>query len=83
MSQMITVRMSPDRVEKVDALVASGAYATRAEVVREAVDELLRREEEAAIDRAIVEGYTRIPQTDDELRWAEAAARRSVAEEPW
>jgi Arc/MetJ-type ribon-helix-helix transcriptional regulator len=75
--------MSPDRVEKVDALVASGAYATRAEVVREAVDELLRREEEAAIDRAIVEGYTRIPQTDDELRWAEAAARRSVAEEPW
>jgi Arc/MetJ-type ribon-helix-helix transcriptional regulator len=83
MSQMITVRMSEERVEKVDALVASGAYATRASLVRAAVDELLRREEEAAIDRAIIEGYTRMPQTEEELRWAESAARRSVAEEPW
>jgi Arc/MetJ-type ribon-helix-helix transcriptional regulator len=83
MSQMITVRMSPDRVEKVDALVAAGAYATRAEVVRAAVDELLRAEEEAAIDRAIVEGYTRIPQTAEELAWAERAVIESIREEPW
>ena len=80
---MITVRMSPDRVERVDALVASGVYPTRAEVVRAAVDELLKLEEDRAIDRAIVEGYTRIPQTGEELKWAEAAARRSIAEEPW
>ena len=80
---MITVRMSPDRVEKVDALVASGAYPTRAEVVRAAVDQLLRLEEERAIDRAIVEGYTRMPQTEDELAWGEAAVRRSIADEPW
>jgi len=80
---MITVRMSQDRVQRVDALVASGVYPTRAEVVRTAVDHLLAREEEQAIDRAIVEGYTRIPQTAEELRWADAAARRSVAEEPW
>jgi Arc/MetJ-type ribon-helix-helix transcriptional regulator len=83
MSVMITVRMSPDRVERVDALVASGAYRTRAEVVRAAVDDLLRLEEERAIDRAIVEGYARTPQTEDELRWADAAARRSIADEPW
>jgi len=83
MSLMITVRMSTERVEKVDALVASGASATRADLVRAAVDELLRREEEAAIDRAIIEGYTRMPPTEEELRWAEAAARRSVAAEPW
>lgn len=83
MSQMITVRMSTDRVERLDALVASGIYATRAEVVRAAVDRLLRLEEEQAIDRAIVEGYTRIPQTAEELAWAEAAGRRSIADEPW
>ncbi|MGH3065362.1 MAG: ribbon-helix-helix domain-containing protein [Gaiellaceae bacterium] len=83
MSQMITVRMSPDRVASIDALVASGTYATRADVVRAAVDELLRLEEERAIDRAIVDGYTRIPQTAEELAWAEASARRSIAEEPW
>lgn len=83
MSVMITVRMSPDRVERVDALVASGAYRTRAEVVREAVDQLLRREEEAAIDRAIVEGYSRVPQTDDELRSADLDLIDSIREEPW
>lgn len=83
MSIMITVRMSPDRVEKVDALVASGAYATRAEVLRAAVDRLLKAEEEAAIDRAIVEGYTRIPQTEDELRSAELDLIDSIREEPW
>jgi Arc/MetJ-type ribon-helix-helix transcriptional regulator len=80
---MITVRMSQDRVKRVDALIASGAFSTRAELVREAVDRLLSAEEQAAIDRAIVEGYTRMPQTEEELRWAEAAARRSVAAEPW
>ena len=44
---------------------------------------LLSREEEQAIDRAIVEGYTRIPSTPEEDAWAEWSARRSVAEEPW
>lgn len=83
MSVMITVRMSSDRVEKVDALVASGAFATRAALVREAVDRLLAAEEEAAIDRAIVEGYTRIPPTAEEMEWAEWSARRSIDEEPW
>lgn len=80
---MITVRMSPDRVERVDALVASGAYETRAEVVRTAVDALLQREEEEAIDRAIVDGYTRIPQTDEELRSADLDLIDSIREEPW
>jgi Arc/MetJ-type ribon-helix-helix transcriptional regulator len=75
--------MSKDRVRQLDALVASGAFATRAEVVRAAVDRLVKTIEEEAIDRAIIEGYTRIPPTEDELRWAEAAARRSIAEEPW
>lgn len=83
MSQMITVRMSPDRVERVDALVASGAYATRADVVRAAVDELLRIEEERAIDRAIVEGYTRMPPTSEEEAWAERSTLESIREEPW
>lgn len=80
---MITVRMSPDRVERVDALVASGTYATRAEVVRAAVDALLHREEEDAIDRAIVEGYRGIPETAEELAWAKWSTIDSIGEEPW
>jgi Arc/MetJ-type ribon-helix-helix transcriptional regulator len=83
MSVMITVRMSSDRVERIDALVAAGSYRTRAGVVRAAVDELLRLEEEAAIDRAIVEGYTRIPETAEELEWADWSTEESIREEPW
>jgi Arc/MetJ-type ribon-helix-helix transcriptional regulator len=75
--------MSEDRVTQVDALVASGAFATRAEVVREAVDRLLRTLEEEAIDRAYAEGYTRIPQTAEELAWAEWSTLESLREEPW
>jgi Arc/MetJ-type ribon-helix-helix transcriptional regulator len=75
--------MPDDRVAELDALVASGAFATRAEVVREAVTRLLKTLEEEAIDRAIVEGYTRIPQTDEEREWAEWSARRSIEAEPW
>jgi len=83
MSQMITVRMSKDRVEQLDALVASGAYATRAGVVRAAVDRLLATLESEAIDRAIIDGYTRIPPTAEELAWAERAVIESIREEPW
>lgn len=83
MSQMITVRMSRERVERVDALIAAGVFSTRADAVRAAVDRLLQEEEARAIDRAIVEGYTRVPPTAQELAWAEAAGRRSIRAEPW
>lgn len=80
---MITVRMPSDRVERVDALVASGVFATRADAVRAAVDRLLAEEEAKAIDRAIVEGYTRIPSTPEEDVWAEWSTIESIEEEPW
>ena len=50
-----------------------------------AIDAWLERAERRRIDAAIVEGYTRIPQTEDEdlHRLAEAALHRTIAEEPW
>jgi Arc/MetJ-type ribon-helix-helix transcriptional regulator len=83
MSKMITVRMPGERVARIDELVAEGAYPTRASFIVEAINRLVEEIEEREIDRAIVEGYTRMPQTTEELRWAEAAARRSIEEEPW
>lgn len=83
MSQMLTVRMSSDRVERLDALVAAGTFRTRAGALRAAVDRLLADEEAKAIDRAIVEGYTRIPETVEELAWAEWSTADSIDEEPW
>jgi Arc/MetJ-type ribon-helix-helix transcriptional regulator len=83
MSKMITVRMPDDRVQAIDELVASGSRASRAAVIIEAIDRLVRELEDEAIDRAIVEGYTRIPPTAEELEWAEWSASESIRDEPW
>jgi len=80
---MITVRMPEDRVGRIDALVGEEPYPSRASFIIAAIDRLVTELEELAIDRSIVEGYTRMPQTTEELQWAEAAARRSIEEEPW
>jgi Arc/MetJ-type ribon-helix-helix transcriptional regulator len=83
MSKMITVRMSEDRVRAIDELVASGSHKTRAAVIVEAIDRLVAELERERIDREIVEGYTRIPETDEEIEWAESSTLESIREEPW
>jgi Arc/MetJ-type ribon-helix-helix transcriptional regulator len=83
MSKMITVRMPEDDVARVDALVESGAYPTRASFIVEAINRLVDEIEEREIDRRIIEGYTRFPQTEEEQRWARVAALDSIREEPW
>ena len=79
---MITVRMSEERVRAIDELVASGR-ASRAAVIVEAIDRLVADLERERIDREIVEGYRRIPETDEELEWAEWSTIESIREEPW
>jgi len=56
---------------------------SRSALIRDAIEEYLYDEEEAEIDRQIREGYERIPQTDEEVAWAEASAREGIEEEPW
>ena len=35
------------------------------------------------IGRSIVEGYTRTPQTESDVGWADDATRRMIADESW
>ena len=83
MTKSITIRVPADRVAQIDALVESGDHRSRTSVIVAAIDRLIADLERERIDRAIVQGYTRIPQTDEELQYARAAGRRSVAAEPW
>jgi Arc/MetJ-type ribon-helix-helix transcriptional regulator len=83
MSKVITVRMSEDRVRAIDDLVSSGSHKSRAAVIVEAIDRLVGELEGQRIDRAIVEGYTRIPQSAEELEWADWSTEQSIREEPW
>ena len=55
---------------------------SRSEIVRSALEAYLADGVEAEIDRQIVEGYRRIPPPESDP-WAEAAARRSIRDEPW
>jgi len=80
---MITFRMPDDRVARIDELVRAESYESRASFIVEAINRLVDEIEQREIDRQIVEGYTRVPQTDEELRWAEASALDSIREEPW
>ncbi len=83
MTRMVTVRMSDDRVARIDALVDSGSHPSRASVIIEAIDRLVAQCESEEVDRAFVEGYTRIPSTPEEMAWAEWSATESIREEPW
>lgn len=73
------VQLSDDLLASLDARGAREGRS-RSALVREAIEEYLRPDRQAEIDRQIVEGYTRIPQRD---LWGDELARRMIAEEPW
>ena len=69
--------------DRVDSLVAAGVFANRSEAVRRGLEQIVDQLEREQIGREIVEGYRRIPQTEEELGWADEAAIRMIREEPW
>lgn len=81
--EQFAIRMSDELARSLDELVASGRFATRAEAVRTAIEQLLDGERRAAIGRRIVQGYIDIPQTEAEIAAATEAAIRSIEQEPW
>lgn len=83
MSEQIAVRLPAATAHELDELVRAGDFPTRADAVRAAISRLLEESRRQRIEAAIVEGYLRVPQTDEELAAAEAAAIRSIGEEPW
>ena len=83
MSEQIAVRLSDDLATRLDAAVQDGTFPSRAEAVRVAIGELLDNLRRRQVGEAIADGYRRRPQTDDDVAAAEAAAIRSINEEPW
>ncbi len=83
MSEQIAVRIPDALVQDLDEVVARGDFASRAEAVRTAIEALVDTERRRRIGVSIAEGYRRLPQTDDEVERATAAAIASIYEEPW
>ena len=68
------VQLTDDLLKRLDARAAREGR-NRSDLVREAITNYLAADREAEIDRLIVEGYTRRPQTDDEFAFADLGAR--------
>jgi Arc/MetJ-type ribon-helix-helix transcriptional regulator len=82
MAQVVT-RLDDELVADLDGLVADGFVASRSEGVRMGLQKLVEEHRRRQIGAEIVAGYTRHPETDEELAQAEQATRALVEEEPW
>ena len=82
-SQQIAVRLPESLLSNLDRLISSGRYGSRAEAVRAGVEKVLADEERRSIDRAIIAGYQKHPQTDADALAATASLRAAIQEEPW
>lgn len=83
MSEQIAVRIPSELAEALESLVSEGRYPTKAEAVRTALEAMIDSERRRRVGEQIVQGYRRVPQTDDEIDAATRAAIRSIEEEPW
>jgi metal-responsive CopG/Arc/MetJ family transcriptional regulator len=76
------VQLTDDLLRRLDERAAREGRS-RSALIRDAIEAYLYDEEKARIDREIVEGYERIPITDEELAVAERETREMIREEPW
>ena len=82
MAQLVA-RVDDDLVAALDELVESGEAESRSEAVRHALEAMVEQRRRRLVGEAIAEAYRRIPETSEELRWADESTRSMIAEEPW
>ena len=76
------VQLTTDLLRRLDERAAREGRS-RSALIRDAIDVYLHDEGKARIDREIVEGYERLPVTEEEMASAEAGVREEIEEEPW
>ncbi len=76
------VQLTDDLLRRLDERAAREGRS-RSALIRDAIEAFLHDEERERITREIVEGYERIPTTDEEMEIAEREAREAIREEPW
>jgi metal-responsive CopG/Arc/MetJ family transcriptional regulator len=76
------VQLTSDLLRRLDERAAREGRS-RSALIRDAIEAYLHDEEKVRIDREIIEGYERIPPTEEEMAWAEAGVREDIEEDPW
>jgi len=82
-TEQIAVRLPRELLADLDDLVARGIYPSRAAAVRAGVEAIAELERRRTTDRAIVDGYRRVPPEVSEIDASVASLRDAIAEEPW
>ncbi len=82
MAVQIAVKLPDEFVAALDRLVSEGAFDSRSSAVRRGVAVLLAVHRRQAIDQAYVEGYARVPETDEEIQEATRMAVASINGSP-
>ena len=82
-TEQIAVRLPGSLLSDLDELVKGGAYESRAAAVRAGIEAIMKLELQRQTDRAVVEGYTRQPQTETDEHEALSSLRAAILDEPW
>ena len=82
MAQLVT-RVDEETVQAVDELIEVRSVGSRSGAVRRGLALLIEQERRRRIETAIVAGYTTLPQTEEEVGWADEATVRLISDEPW
>ena len=82
MAQLVT-RIDDRPAGDIDSLVSDGVVANRSEAVQMGLEQLVSQHRRRQIGAEIVEGYRRLPQTDEELTGLGRATQALIKEEPW
>ena len=82
-TRQVAVRLPAPLLARLDDLVESGAYESRAAVVRAGIEAIARAEQRRRIDLSIVDGYSRLPPTEAEDHAALVSLGEAILEEPW
>jgi len=83
MTVQIAVKLPDELLEAVDRLVASDRFASRSEIVRAGLQRMVAENAAQTIDRAFAEGFTRHPDSDEDIRRTTRLAIESIEDEPW
>jgi metal-responsive CopG/Arc/MetJ family transcriptional regulator len=66
----VAIRLEEAVINDIDTLILDYEALTRTDFIRDAIMQAIERARQRHIDRAIVEGYSRVPETADERVWA-------------
>lgn len=82
-TEQIAVRIPDALLAALDDLVARGVYESRAAAVRAGIEAITELDRRRSLDRAMIDGYRRIPPTASERDVAVASLREAIIEEAW